>query len=314
MKRSIPIIILLCLVRLAAGQAAPPTPPPPQTARQALIEMFFGKSPDHLKKHLAENTRKAFAKLEASGGKSFLSQFELIGQAQTGGQAFETFDTGPVLLSGRNPVGGEQFELLVERDDLIGDEDQIELSVRAMKNGKPEAMPVLPRVNFTMKTEEGIWRLTEIGVSARAPIADPDYLASLVGQLQEQQRRSNEMYAMMSMQTIIGAETAYHKTHPAYTCSLKELASGSNGKNATVYIDDELGSGKKQGYVFALTGCDTSRYKVAAEPATGDSGRRAYCADEGGQVKSSKSGKASTCFSSGEPANATTGLGAVAID
>ena len=314
MKRSVLLITILCLARFASAQTAPPTPPPPQTARQALIEMFFGKSPDHLKKHLAENTKKAFSKLEAGGNKSFLSEIEMLGQARASGQMFETFDSGPVLLSGRNPVGGEQFELLVERDDLIGDEDQIELSVRATKDGKPEPMPVLPRLQFTMKTEEGIWRLTEVGVSARAPIADPDYLASLVGRLQEQQRQGNQMYAMMSMDTIVRAESAYHSTHSGYTCSLKELAAGIKGKNATVVIDDELAGGKKQGYVFALTGCDASRYKVAAEPATSDSGQRAYCADEGGEVKSSKSGKASVCFSSGEPANRATGLGAVAID
>jgi len=304
-------VLVICLVGFVCGQTAPATPPPPQTARQALIEMFFGKSPDHLKKHLAENTKKAFAKLESTGSKSFFSEIEMISQARTGVQQLETFDAGPVLLGGRNPIGGEQFELLVERDDLMGDEDQIELSVRATKDGKPQAMPVLPRVNFTMKTEEGIWRLTEISFTARAPIADPDYLASLVGQIQEQQRRSNEMYAMMSMQTIVSAETAYHKTHPTYTCSLKGLAGGIKGQNATVYIDDELTSGKKQGYVFALTGCDASRYKVAAEPATSDSGQRAYCADEGGEVKSSKSGKASICFSSGEPANRAVGLGAI---
>ena len=317
MKRSVLVITILYLVRFAAGQAAPATPPPPQTARQALIEMFFGKSPDHFRKHLAENTRKAVAKLESGGGKaSYLGDFENLSSqfSTSGGQQFQTFDAGPVLVSGRNPMAGEQFELRVERDDLIGEEDQIEITVHAMKGGKPVAMPVLPRLQFSMKTEDGLWRLTEISFTARAPIADPDYLASLVGQLQEQQRRTNEMMASATVHTLVLAESAYHSTHPLYACSFKELAAGIKGKNETIFIDDELASGKKQGYVFALTGCDASRYKIAAEPATSSTGQRAYCADEGGEVKSSKSGKASTCFSSGEPANGTTGLGAVAID
>ena len=91
------------------------------------------------------------------------------------------------------------------------------------------------------------------------------------------------------------------------------MATGIKSKNATVFMDDELAGGKKQGYVFALTGCDASRYRVAAEPAMSNSGQRAYCADEGGEVKSSSSGKASTCFSAGEPANSRSGLGATIV-
>jgi hypothetical protein len=175
-------------------------------------------------------------------------------------------------------------------------------------------MPILPRLQFSMKTEDGIWRLTEIAFTARAPIADPDYLASLVGQLQEQQRRTNEMMASATVHTLTLAESAYHSTHSSYACSLKELAAGIRGKNQSIFIDDELAAGKKQGYVYALTGCDESRYKIAAEPATTESGQRAYCADEGGEVKTSKNGKASTCFSSGEPANGASGLGAVVVN
>src|SRR5215470_7089747 len=316
MKLSFLLVILLCLARFSSAQVAPATPPPAQTARQALIEMFLGKTPDHFRKHLAENTKKAVAKLEAGGGKSnYFGDFENLSSqfATSGGQQFETFDAGPVLVSGRNPMSGEQFELTVERDDLIGDEDQIELSVRATKGGKPVAMPVLPKIQFSMKTEDGVWRLTEIAFTARAPIADPDYLASLVGQLQEQQRRTNEMMASATVHTLTLAESAYHSTHSTYTCSLKELAAGIRGKNQSIFIDDELAAGKKQGYVYALTGCDASRYKLAAEPATSTSGQRAFCTDEGREVKSSPSGKASTCFSSGEPADQTTGLGAISI-
>jgi hypothetical protein len=312
---ALPIIVLL-LAQFAPSQTAPATPPPPQTARQALIEMFFGKTPDHFRKHLAQNTKKAVAKLEAGGGKpNYFADFENLSSqfATGGGQQFETFDAGPVLVSGRNPMAGEQFELHVDRDDLIGDEDQIELSVHAMKAGKPVGMPVLPKIQFSMKTEDDVWRLTEIAFTARAPIADPDYLASLVGQLQEQQRRTNEMMASATVHTLPLAESAYHSTHSTYTCSLKELAAGIKGKNQSIFIDDELAAGKKQGYVYALTGCDASRYKLAAEPATSASGQRAYCTDEGREVKSSISGKASTCFSSGEPANQSTGLGAISI-
>ncbi len=39
----------------------------PQTARQALIEMFFGSAPNHLEKHLPSTTRNALKEDERSG-------------------------------------------------------------------------------------------------------------------------------------------------------------------------------------------------------------------------------------------------------
>jgi hypothetical protein len=55
----LPLIALICLV---ANLATSQTPPPPQTARQALIEMFFGTGPNHLEKHLPDVTRNALKK------------------------------------------------------------------------------------------------------------------------------------------------------------------------------------------------------------------------------------------------------------
>jgi TonB family protein len=59
-------------------------------------------------------------------------------------------------------------------------------------------------------------------------------------------------------------------------------------------------SGKKNGYSFAISGCDASHYQFVAEPAVPDSGQRAFCSDESGTVRASADGKAATCLSSGE--------------
>jgi len=64
--------------------------------------------------------------------------------------------------------------------------------------------------------------------------------------------------------------------------------------------DSELADGKKNGYIFAISACDASHYKIVAEPAVPDSGQRAFCSDEGGAVRASADGKAMTCLSSGE--------------
>jgi len=193
---------------------------------------------------------------------------------------------------------------VVERDNLMGDEDQIDLSFQMYKNGQQQTLPVLPRLTFMMKTESDVWRLNEILFSARVPLADPDYLKDVVKDLEEKQRSRNDAMASWSIGVIGNAENQYRASHPerGFACSLSQLAEASKeGEPRGIPIDDELAAGKKNGYVFALTGCDGSHFKVAAEPAVAGGGQRAFCADESGVVKFAKNGKATTCLTSGEP-------------
>src|ERR1700686_4105953 len=98
------------------------TPPPPQTARQALIEMFFGTAPNHLEKHLPDTTRNAFKKMTGANGMSVLDEFSMFANmAKAGGAKFETFDTGPTLLLSEEAEQNEKVEITVEGDNLSGD-------------------------------------------------------------------------------------------------------------------------------------------------------------------------------------------------
>src|SRR5215471_3266142 len=64
----------------------------PQTARQALLEMFFSKTQGTFVKHLPLATRTA---LENSGAMASLQQYSLLAsQLQSQGQNFQTFETG----------------------------------------------------------------------------------------------------------------------------------------------------------------------------------------------------------------------------
>ena len=294
----VPACMVVVVTAIVAAQPGPtplaPTPPS-QTARQALIEIFFGKKPDHVKKHLAEITRKAMSKLDTGAGPSFMTEIEAIGvQAQSLGGHLQIMESGPTLLTIEQPETREKFEVTVERDDLIGDEDQIELSFQMSRNGKPETLPFLPRLNFLMKMEADIWRVTDLTFSAHMPLTDSDFLKGVVDQLEKKQQASNEAGAAYSVRAIVGAEMSYHNTHPEkpYSCSLSEMGSS---------VDSELARGTKNGYVFALTACDALHFKVAAEPATPSSGRHAFCSDESGTIKFSGNSKAATCLSSGEP-------------
>jgi hypothetical protein len=106
-------------------------PPPPQTARQALLEMFLGKSPGAFEKHLPEAAHRALIRKGDTITSSLMFRFATIGQElSSGGSKLETFDTGPTLAVNQDSNSHRKIEILVERDDLQGEDDVIELSFR----------------------------------------------------------------------------------------------------------------------------------------------------------------------------------------
>jgi hypothetical protein len=280
----------------------------PQTARQALIEMFFGSAPNHLERHLPDVTRKSLQKLDSGDGRSLLSEFSMIAmQAKATGANLQTFDSGPTLVTIEQQQQADHVEITVERDDLMGDEDQIELALHISKNGKEESLPVIPRFTFSMKTEADVWRLNEISVTVRVPLADPDFLKTI----EDRQRAQNEQTTIWSLRTVTESEKAYAKAQGGYACTLSALTKkGANGQS--FFWDTQLASGKKGGYIYAISSCDTSHYKIVAEPAAPDSGQRAFCSDEGGTIRAAADGKATSCLSSGEAVEDQRATGLVA--
>src|SRR6266496_872162 len=145
------LVFVMCSLSLSAQDS-----PPPQSARQALIEMFFGSAPDHLEKHLPTITRRSFQKFATADGPSLLAEISaMAAQAKAAGPALQTFDTGPTVLSVEDPHSnvGQKVEITLQRDDLLGDEDQIEVELHVSRNGKDETIPFIPRFTFLMKTE-----------------------------------------------------------------------------------------------------------------------------------------------------------------
>lgn len=282
---------LAALVVLASCAFSQSTPP--QTARQALIEMFFGQAPNHLERHLPQVTQHSLNKLSSPGGRNYLSDFSSIAaELRSGGKSLQTFDAGPSLLIAEDVHPGtmepDRIEITVERDDLIGDEDQIELALHLSRNGKEQPLPVIPRLTFTLQTEADVWRLQEISVNVRVPLADPNFLRTM----EDQQRSRNEIATISALQVVNAAETNYSKANGRFACAISSL-----GKH--VY-DPELIKGSSNGYNYVISGCDASHYKVVAEPAVSDSEQRAFCSDESGEIRAAADGKATTCLSSGE--------------
>ena len=174
MKKLASIMVLVWLATACAWAQPAGDNSATQTARQALIEMFSGKTSGTLIKHLPAATLNA---LLDSGALANLQQYSmLISQVQTKGKSFQTFDTGSLLLVAEDAQTGQKFEIKVDKDSQRGDADDIDVSFLTYKDNKPQPTPFLPRMTFAMKTEMGVWKLNEIQVTVRVPLADPDLL------------------------------------------------------------------------------------------------------------------------------------------
>jgi hypothetical protein len=317
---------LLAVCALAVG-AAPAqslgTSAASQTARQALIEMFFSKTPGTLVKHLPAVTLSA---LEKSGALTTLQQYSMLaGQFQAKGKTFETFDTGSVLLAAADPQAGTKFEIAVEKDSLQGEEDDIELSFHTHKDDQLQRTPFLPRMTFAMKMESGVWTLNEILVTVRLPLSDPDFLKSITEGLKSRSAATAPMptqiqtstttfgsdaSVLTAMRTILTAENTYLSAYPAvgFTCTLSDLdgfGAGQPNEHQAMLIASGLASGKKFGYVFSLSGCTgtpATSFHLVAAPSGNSFGRRAFCSDQSGAIRYSADGQVATCLASGSAA------------
>jgi len=114
-------------------------------------------------------------------------------------------------------------------------------------------------------------------------------------------RYANETSAQQSVRAINMAESQYNTLYPSngYACNLTQLGgdqhSGPPTPNSAQVLQQDLATGIKSGYQFAINNCikNTSSgsdrvtgYSVMAQPLTvGHSGNRTFCSDETGQIK-----------------------------
>jgi hypothetical protein len=320
MKR---LVCSLAIVALSVAGSLAQQAAAPQTARQALLEMFFSKTPGTLVKHLPAVTLSALAK---SGALANLQAYSMMAnQLHAQGNNLETFETGSILLSSSDPKTGQKIEITVENDSLRGDQDDIELNFQIYKNGTAERTPFMPQMTFTMKQEAQVWTLNEISVTIHLPLADPDFLKAITEKMKPQvgasggitmnpqtqigSQAGSDAMVLAAMRTILTAETTYAVTYPAtgFTCTLSNLdgfGSSERNEHQAMLINSGLASGRRYGFVFALSGCGPSpaaTFHLTAAPNANTMGRKAFCADQSGTIRSSSDGKPETCMASGTP-------------
>ena len=324
MRRSV-VALAASIALLCAACSWGQTATAPQTARQALLEMFFSKTPGSFVKHLPTATRAA---LEKSGGLATVQQYSLLmSQLQTQEQNVQTFETGSILLSGEDPKTGQKAEITVENDALRGDQDDIEVTFHVYKNGQEQRTPFMPLLTFSMKQEAQTWKLNEISVTIHLPLADPDFLKAITEKMTPSPQAEahgtfvprsevsvtpsgSDAQVVAAMRAILTAEVTYASTYSnvGYTCSLSSLdgfGGGERNEHQAMLINSGLASGKKYGFVFVLSECTgnpATSFHLTAAPNGNSYGRKAFCADQTGVIRSSADGNPASCLASGTPA------------
>jgi hypothetical protein len=318
MRRSLCLAVAVLCAGIVQGQQAAAAP---QTARQALIEMFFSKTPGMFAKHLPAAT---IAALEKSGALANLQQYStFITQLQAQGHTIQTFETGSVLLASEDAKTGQKAEITVENDTLRGDQDDIELMIHATKDGQEPTSPFMPQMVFSMKQEAAIWKLNEISFTIHVPLADPKFLAAITEKMTPKIGNAaltqhgevssalagSDSNVLAAMRMILTAEVTYAATYPTvgFTCTLSDLdgfGGGQPNEHQAMLINSGLASGKRYGFVFTLSGCGAapaSAFHLTAVPNANTFGRKAFCADQSAVIRSSANGNAAACLASGIP-------------
>ena len=261
--------------------------------------MFTGKRDDDFSRHLPEAARAALIHKGETPENSMLLRISgAIRGLSAQGEKLDTFETGPNILVTENSNSNERIEVAVEHDSFSGEEDEIELSVHPYKNGEPEAIPVIPRLIFTLKQEKNIWRVSEVTIAVHVPLEDEDYLKSL----RKQQDEANESAAQMRISTLARDEAGYAANHAdkGYACSLADLYPDTEERpNPFPFLAKE----EANGYGFSLSGCagkPAARYRLTAVPLDPASEMKTFCVDESGTLKAVPAKESANCFSQGK--------------
>jgi len=294
----------------------------PQSARQALIEMFFGGD-EAFKKHLTIEVQAKVSESLKDAAPPGSNPLQAMTAAKAmGGDNFESFEAGPILFSLNNPQRHERLEVRVDADEIRGDEDNMELSLHSVRSGVDQETPIGLHLELGWKQQQGIWRVNTLTVSVHLPVGDPRILdkstwippvISSLGDARPTAAPTPDPNApakitpARSVRLIGLAEGFYAKKHPdvGFTCFLSELVNiGRGSDNGEVYkfIDPEFADGVYNGYKFTLSGCTgkpVKAFKVTAEPLNGSG--RAYCSDASLELRASEDGRGSSCLAAGKP-------------
>lgn len=314
------------LVAAAQQQAAPPKP---QTPRQALIEIAT-KGAEGISKHLTVEVQALLAKSSNKAAIGFLGSFN----SMKPDKGLEAFDSGPVLFTYNDSAQHTKYEVRVDNDDMAGDQDDLQLSLHAFRDGQEQESDfglLSPRFAVSLKQQQGIWRLSKISLGADVPIGDPAFFektflkvaeggasglsavtgVSSAGDVKAGTEPPRAMPPEQVVMMLGYAEDTFAGQHPetGFTCSLTALAD----TNQIMGVDRQVATGVYNGYRFNLSGCEgkpAGSFQITAEPVLAVAGAKAFCTDATHNVRFSEDGKGSSCLMFGK-VNLWSGAGLV---
>ena len=162
----------------------------------------------------------------------------------------------------------------------------------------PPPPPLLPGELARKGLPVWVWILIAVAI---VPVAGFVLLLFTVPNFSRMSRKANEVSAIISVRTIVTAETMYESNYPAngFACSLAALGgnptSGAPSPEGAQLIQPDLATGTKAGYRFGIASCTKMNeagserivgFKVTAVPQTPEkTGERGFCSDETGVVK-----------------------------
>lgn len=321
-------IVLLFATNLP-GQTSHAPPPRPQTARQALIELITGGQEAQLK-HLTREVQEEMSKPASKAiGAAYLGSFSSM--MKGAGNELKSFDSGSILFSLTDTKTKETTEIVVENDDLSGDQDTLQLSLHGYADGKEKQddnlLTLSPKFSVEMKKQDNVWRLNNISVNVNFPVGSPklfqamtqasgggDFHSIAVGTPMVGQPERPKLEAPNALMMLANAETMHAKVHPetGFTCSLSELVNGNNVYQQ--FLDPEMAGGTSNGFKFNVSNCQgmpAGSFQITAEPVSPGAGSKAYCVDATGNIRFSEDGRGTTCLTAGktqQPADEVEGL------
>jgi hypothetical protein len=319
-RRPMLLMVVICAsakLLVAQPQSGQPSP---QSPRQAVVEMITGGE-DAFKKHLTPEVRQKLDEMQKNVPPGSMGPMQALQAARAGGDKnIETFDAGPILCSLNNPQERQRWEVRIDGDDLRDDEDEMQLSLHTFRKGVEEELPLGLRLQFSLKQQQGIWRLNAITVSARLAVGDPRIFDKSWWNLPSMASSPStappaavpaaddprKMPPARSLRLIGLAENIYAQKHPdrGFTCALSELVEigrGLEDGEPYIFMAPEFAQGVYNGYRFSIRGCagkTVKSFQATAEPVSGRG--KAYCTDETKTLRASDDGNGGTCLASGK--------------
>ena len=130
-------------------------------------------------------------------------------------------------------------------------------------------------------------------------------LAIAIPALERSKRAAEGISAVASLRALEQAEIMYETTYPdrGFACQLSQLGgnaqAGAPTPDAAQLIQDDLASGKKSGYTFAISKCTGAAAGKGSQPATefqvtavpdDPSHSRGFCEDQSGEIMADPKG------------------------